>query len=379
MEKEKNDSYNKAIEDAVELMDNGCAMSDEEIARMMSDEDVVRAFSDLLDVKRAAMSRSSKNNIDIDSEWDKFAAKHQRPRTLYYYIAGAAAVAMVLLVATFSMGLFKQRPAEGTVLEAVAKMPAHPVLTTSDGEEIELGGNADKGVLATMGVNVKAKEMTLTANASDTPDRLMLTIPRGQTYKITLSDGSEVWMNNDCRLVYPNYFTGKERRVKVEGEAYFKVAPDARHPFVVEANGIEARVLGTEFNVRSYGNADTHVTLIKGKVAVRTDESHDAVLTPGQDAQLNEDGSLGIADVDIDSYIYWRDGYFYFDNISLENIMQDIGRWYNMNVVFANNDVRNYHLHFLADKRGGIEHVIKLLNGMGKVNVTLKDNTLTIK
>ena len=378
MEKEKIDSYDKAIEDAVDLMDNGCAMSDEEIARMMSDEDVVKAFSDLLDVKRATLSRSSQSGIDIDDEWNKFAAKTRRSRTLYYYIAAAAAV-IIILVATFSLGFFKQRPVEGTVLEAVAKTPAHPVLTTSDGEEIELGGNADKGVLATMGVNVKAKEMTLTANAADTPDRLTLTIPRGQTYKITLSDGSEVWMNNDCRLVYPNYFTGKERRVKVEGEAYFKVAPDAKHPFVVEANGIEARVLGTEFNVRSYENNDIHVTLIKGKVAVRTDASHEAVLTPGQDAQLNEDGSLGIADVDIDSYIYWRDGYFYFDNISLENIMQDIGRWYNMNVVFANNNARNYHLHFLADKRGGIDHVVKLLNGMGKVNVTLKDNTLTIK
>ena len=378
MEKEKIDSYDKAIEDAVELMDNGCAMSDEEIARMMSDEDVVEAFSDLLDVKRATLSRSSQSGIDIDDEWNKFAAKTRRSRTLYYYIAAAAAV-IIILVATFSLGFFKQRPVEGTVLEAVAKTPAHPVLTTSDGEEIELGGNADKGVLATMGVNVKSKEMTLTANAADTPDRLTLTIPRGQTYKITLSDGSEVWMNNDCRLVYPNYFTGKERRVKVEGEAYFKVAPDAKHPFIVEANGIEAKVLGTEFNVRSYGNADTHVTLIKGKVTVRTDASHEAVLTPGQDAQLNDDGSLGIADVDIDSYLYWRDGYFYFDNVALENIMQDIGRWYNLNVVFANNDVRNYHLHFLADKRGGIEHVIKLLNGMGKVNVTLKDNTLTIK
>ncbi|MDO5130206.1 MAG: FecR domain-containing protein [Prevotellaceae bacterium] len=378
MEKEKIDSYDKPIEDAVELMDNGCALSDEEIARMMSDEDVVEAFSDLLDVKRATLSRSSQSGIDIDDEWNKFAAKTHRPRTLYYYIAAAAAV-IIILVATFSLGFFKQRPAEGTVLEAVAKTPAHPVLTMSDGEEIELGGNADKSVLATVGVNVKAKEMTLTANAADTPDRLTLTIPRGQTYKITLSDGSEVWMNNDCRLVYPNYFTGKERRVKVEGEAYFKVAPDAKHPFIVEANGFEAKVLGTEFNVRSYGNADTHVTLIKGKVAVRTDASHEAVLTPGQDAQLNDDGSLGIADVDIDSYLYWRDGYFYFDNVALENIMQDIGRWYNLNVVFANNDVRNYHLHFLADKRGGIEHVVRLLNGMGKVNVTLKDNTLTIK
>ena len=81
MEKEKIDSYDKAIEDAVELMDNGCALSDEERARMMSDEDVVEAFSDLLDVKRATLSRSSQSGIDIDDEWNKFAAKTHRPRT----------------------------------------------------------------------------------------------------------------------------------------------------------------------------------------------------------------------------------------------------------------------------------------------------------
>ena len=385
MEKEEAYISDKAIEDALDFMESGDEMTDEEIEALMSDDDVVQSVSDLLDVKRATLESSPLTRIDTDGEWQKFKtrlqpeAKATRKHTLYYYIAGVAAAIVIMVSIAATMGLFKKQPVEGMVLQAVNNA-THPVLKIDSGKEIELDGKEDSGVLDALGVKVTGKkEMKLTAMAEDTPDRLTLTIPRGQTYKLTLADGSEVWMNNDCRLVYPNRFVGKERRVKVEGEAYFKIAPDKRHPFIVEANGIEARVLGTEFNVRSYDRGDVHVTLIEGSVEVTTSEQHTARLTPGQDAQLNDDGSLGVAEVDIESYLYWRDGYFYFDDISLENIMQDVGRWYNLNVVFQNADARNYHMHFLADKRGGIDHVVKLLNSMGKVTVTLKDNTLMVK
>lgn len=275
--------------------------------------------------------------------------------------------------------IFGNKEPEGLLLRAENTI-THPMLTSEKGKVVELDGKQDTEQLAALGVTTQGtREMKLTANAEETPDRLTLTIPRGQTYKLTLSDGSEVWMNNDCRLVYPNRFVGKERRVKIEGEAYFKIAPDASHPFIVEANGMEAKVLGTEFNVRSYDRSDVHVTLIKGSVEVTTAEKHNALLTPGQDAKLNDDGSLGIAEVDIESYLYWRDGYFYYDDIALENIMKDIGRWYNLNIVIENNEYRQLHLHFLADKRGGIDHVIKLINSMGKVKVERKDNTLIVK
>lgn len=385
MEKEEAYISDKAIEDALDFMESGDEMTDEEIEALMSDDDVVQSVSDLLDIKRATLESSPLTRIDTDGEWQKFKtrlqpeAKATRKHTLYYYIAGAAAAIVIMVSIAATMGLFKKQPVEGMVLQAVNNT-THPVLKIDSGKEIELDGKEDSGVLDALGVKVTGKkEMKLTAMTEDTPDRLTLTIPRGQTYKLTLADGSEVWMNNDCRLVYPNRFVGKERRVKVEGEAYFKIAPDKCHPFIVEANGIEARVLGTEFNVRSYDRGDVHVTLIQGSVEVTTSEQHTARLTPGQDAQLNDDGSLGVAEVDIESYLYWRDGYFYFDDISLENIMQDIGRWYNLNVVFQNADARNYHMHFLADKRGGIDHVVKLLNSMGKVTVTLKDNTLMVR
>lgn len=385
---------NKAIEDALNFMEQGDSMSDEAIEAMMSDEEVTCSVRALMALKQAAIATSPHTRVGIDREWERFVSRNgidrnsnpekgSRRKTPIYILTriGSVAAAVVLLVGVtlFAFRQQERKPVEGMVLAAIDKPDRHPVLTTSGGETIVIDGNEDRDELAGMGVGTSGKGMTMTASADETPDKLVLTIPRGQTYKLVLADGSEVWMNNDCRLVYPNRFVGNERRVRIEGEAYFKIAPDREHPFIVEADGMEARVLGTEFNVRAYGRSDVHVTLIKGSVEVTSDAQHTARLVPGQDAELNDDGSLGVAEVDIESYIYWRDGYFYFDNISMENIMQDIGRWYNLNIVFENPSARGYHLHFLADKRGGVDHVVKLLNSMGKVDVSRKGNTLTVK
>ncbi len=385
METKDSTTNDKALDAALEFLENGEQMTDTQLEAMMRDKAIVSSVGDLLDMRKAAMASSPRAKIDVEGEWGKFMVKHpkQAPRrksyTLFYYIAAAVVALTVVAGAMLYADIFGNKEPEGLLLRAENTI-THPMLTSEKGKVVELDGKQDTEQLAALGVTTQGtREMKLTANAEETPDRLTLTIPRGQTYKLTLSDGSEVWMNNDCRLVYPNRFVGKERRVKIEGEAYFKIAPDASHPFIVEANGMEAKVLGTEFNVRSYDRSDVHVTLIKGSVEVTTAEKHNALLTPGQDAKLNDDGSLGIAEVDIESYLYWRDGYFYYDDIALENIMKDIGRWYNLNIVIENNEYRQLHLHFLADKRGGIDHVIKLINSMGKVKVERKDNTLIVK
>ena len=90
------------------------------------------------------------------------------------------------------------------------------------------------------------------------------------------------------------------------------------------------------------------------------------------------DGNFILTEVDLDSYIYWKDGYFYFDDVTLREIMQNLGRWYNVSIEFRNKEAMNYKMHFVADRRLGLEHTIQLLNRMKKVTVTLNGNTLTI-
>ena len=146
----------------------------------------------------------------------------------------------------------------------------------------------------------------------------VLTIPRGENFKVVLCDGTEVWLNANTNFVYPTAFIGNERIVSLEGEAYFKVAKDAKRPFIVKTRTVQTRVLGTEFNIRSYTPEDTHVVLINGKVEVsNTQGGAFTRLYPGEDAHLQPDGNFILTEVDLDSYVYWKDGYFYFDDTTL--------------------------------------------------------------
>ncbi len=203
-----------------------------------------------------------------------------------------------------------------------------------------------------------------------------LTTPSGITAEVVLADGTTVWLNADSRLTYPDRFTGNTREVTLEGEAYFKVSHDARHPFIVKAGQLSTRVLGTEFNVRSYKESDTHVTLIEGSVQVNTPHATQRI-QPGEDAHFSGK-SLLVERVDTETYTAWRNGEFYFDNETFLTIAQEIGKWYNVNVVFNNPDRMDTRLFFAAPKNVGIHEIAELLNSLGKGKVTWHDNQISI-
>ena len=137
--------------------------------------------------------------------------------------------------------------------------------------------------------------------------------------------------------------------------------------------------MGTEFNVRNYSVTDSHVTLIEGSVEVCNNKGGDYIrITPGEDAHLQPDGAFALTEVDVDAYIYWKEGFFYFDNVSLLDIMQSLGRWYNVTILFENRAAMNYRMHFLTDRKAGLEHAVMLLNRMKKVKITLENGTLTV-
>lgn len=207
-----------------------------------------------------------------------------------------------------------------------------------------------------------------------------LTTPRCGAYQLRLADGTQVWLNAESRLKYPSRFTGEQRVVELEGEGYFKVTPDSQRPFIVKSGDITTEVLGTEFNVRTYVPDDSHVTLLKGSVKVKnTDSSSEVVIQPGEDAHLQGDGTFDVREVDTDNYYLWTEGYFYFDNESVVEIMRELGRWYNIRVEFENPRAMNYRLHFLAERDQKIEEVLQLLNMLGKVQATYENNKISVK
>lgn len=144
---------------------------------------------------------------------------------------------------------------------------------------------------------------------------------------------------------------------------------------------MQIQVLGTELNVRNYTSHDSHVTLVSGQVKVSDSKNRDnaVCLKPGEDAQWREHETFVVKTVDTDIYTYWKDGYFYFDNAPLVDVTRELGRWYNINVVFENKDLMNMHVRYFCVRNQTLERAISLLNRMKKIHATLNGNTVYIR
>ncbi len=162
-----------------------------------------------------------------------------------------------------------------------------------------------------------------------------LSNPKGsKVINMSLVDGSKVWLNAGSSLTYPVSFVGNERKVSVTGEAYFEVAPNASMPFIVSHGAMNARVLGTHFNVNAFEDdgADIQVTLLEGSIKINNGKAT-RLLKPGQQALVSNEVKIK-NDVDLDRVMAWKNGYFHFDNASLQHVLNEISRWYDVDVVY---------------------------------------------
>lgn len=161
-----------------------------------------------------------------------------------------------------------------------------------------------------------------------------LVIPATATYQITLSDGTKVSLNSMSRLKFPFAFSGAKREVYLEGEAYFKVAKDADHPFIVHTSLTDIEVLGTEFNVNSYDSSRVKTALVSGSVSASAVGGGHILLKPGYKAVFSRSNGFDVSKFDPNNELSWMQGIYYFQNASLESISGMIYRWYGDTLVF---------------------------------------------
>ena len=206
--------------------------------------------------------------------------------------------------------------------------------------------------------------------------RNVLSTPQNATAEITLGDGTEVTLNADSKLFFPLRFEDETREVQLQGEAYFKVSRDVRHPFVVKTNGITTKVFDAEFNIRAYHKNNMHVTLLQGFVEVCAG-SVTKCLRPGEDAALAAE-KFEVNRVETEGFVAWTLGEFYFDNATLTDIGKDIGRWYNVSVVFQDPSKMHTRVGFTAFRDANIEEIVEMLNRLNKAKFTYQDGQITI-
>jgi ferric-dicitrate binding protein FerR (iron transport regulator) len=203
-----------------------------------------------------------------------------------------------------------------------------------------------------------------------------LSTVRGQEspYPLVLSDGTKVWLNAESSITYPIAFNGKERSVKITGEAYFEVVHNTVQPFKVEVKGQTIEDIGTAFNINAYDDEpNMKTTLISGSVKINSS----TVLHPGQQA-IQSGPAIRVKDVDTEGAIAWKNGYFLFDYESLESIMRRISRWYNVDVAYEPGQQITTGFLGSMTRYTNVSEVLNALEAAGKVKFKIEGRKITV-
>ncbi len=212
---------------------------------------------------------------------------------------------------------------------------------------------------------------------SDAVKIARVSTPRSGQYQVKLADGTKVWLNSASSIEYPTQFVGPSRRVKVSGEAYLEVSKNPEQPFIVETGRQEIKVLGTSFNVNTYGDKGRYLTtLVEGSLEVSSTKSQEKVLIkPGQQAILSSEGSLKTQEVDIDEYASWKDGIYVINNLTLEEFGNQIERWYDVEVDMGKFKDRKLSATIRRDVK--LNEVLEAIELNTKIKFSVKDRRVS--
>jgi len=298
-----------------------------------------------------------------------------------------AAAAVVILLADVGLMLWKRHARSQLAEQIIARAviaPGHTqaVLTLAGGETISLGDNPQKNDEAVARASERQRTGSHSTETSREAAFNSLTTPRGGEFRVTLEDGTEVWLNADSRLHYPEAFGDAERRVELTGEAYFKVARDEARPFYVVSAGQEIRVYGTEFNVNAYTDQqEIYTTLVAGSISLRPVDAgkRELMLTPGHQAVFDKEGATArVQTVDTEVVTSWRSGVFVFENQTMEQIMHALSRWYDFEYEFTDRQVAQTVFMGSIPRYGSFQEVCEIFHKMGGIRLRQKGKTVII-
>ncbi|MGN6493201.1 MAG: FecR family protein [Agriterribacter sp.] len=340
--------FNKVIEKTASSEEK------EELQALLLDPENENAFKALVEEAFVQVRQEVKMNdnsaaeiLEVIGSMDHAAneAKVVAMKTRKRKWAAVAAAAIIIVAAAWFLKLqipvekksFSYTDNEKHNVAAPARSQA--VLTLSSGKTILLDSLAEGDVVTDGAVKMaKGGDGRIVYTGLDQKEAFnTIALPRGsRPLQLVLSDGTVTWLNAASAITYPTNFTGQERQVKIEGEAYFEVAHDKNKPFIVQTGVSRVQVLGTHFNVKAYADeSSTDVTLIEGSVRVeRAGQENAAVLLqPGQQALVGESIQL-VKEADLKAAVAWKNGYFSLKGADLYSIMRQVARWYDVEVFY---------------------------------------------
>ena len=355
--------------------------------RKVSDENE-RAFQRMISEDFYTIGMGKLEMYDSRVAYGRFLQKKYQQRRKRRFLINMARVAAVALPFVIALVLYVglNREEEQMVRPSLASniLPgtSKAVLTLANGQMIPLGKEATDSTIITDGTQISASGSGVTYASGVESESVVynkLEIPRGGEFCLTLSDGTRVWLNSETSIQYPVAFGAKERRVFVQGEAYFEVAKDAKKPFTVQFMSSSVTVLGTSFNIRAYPEEKrSQTTLAEGSVRIYSPGSS-MLLKPGEQAEVSAlSGEMVKQEVEVKNFTSWKDGRFVFEQQSLEDIMRTLERWYDIRVIFKDEGAKRISLSGNMKRYGDFSQVMKMLQMTGDVRFELHGNDVYI-
>ncbi|MBR5460917.1 MAG: DUF4974 domain-containing protein [Butyricimonas sp.] len=375
------------IEFANRLLARREELNDEEVTAWLKEKDHVELLDEIAAIRQKLSGQSYGENGEEEFLYLEKSIYDRKSRrmTLRWSIAAS----IILLV-----GLFVGRTINGVrdihEEQELAKSVMQPgtskaILMMADGKEVVLEQGQNLNILLNERVRVATSSQGIVyeeyGKGMVTEEYNKLTTPVGGEYSLVLSDGTKVFLNADSELKYPVEFSDGKRIVDLKGEAYFEVHKDSLRPFIVRMNGAEVTVLGTSFNVNTYGDdGQIYTTLVNGSVRVSSVKNGQAeVLKPGMQSVMDvQSGQLTVREVDVEPYVAWREGRFVFRAMTLDLIMRQLQRWYDFEVFYQNPELKDYEFRGVIKRDMDLDKVLSVIKVTTNVDFEVKGKVITI-
>lgn len=320
------------------------------------------------------------STCDEEQAWRVVLQRIHRRRKMKMCIYWGSTAAIIFLIATF--GFYTFTGYDHSLFENIGEQKA--TLSVNNGEHYDLLSQ-EKSIIKANGQEVAQNtgdelRYDTDASISTNTGKHILNVPRGGEYKLVLSDGTRVHANAESRLTYPVSFSGDKREVYLTGEALFDVAKDSLRPFIVHTPYGIVEVVGTRFNVNTYDKNKTTVTLEEGAVKVYCENekgSEEKSLLPGEQAIIQAE-TIDTQKVPVEEYTSWANGIYEYTDTSLETIVEQLSRWYNVNMVFAKPQLRNRKFAGVIFRNQPLQKAVDILSKVSNVHFSQRGNVIEI-
>ena len=375
------------IEFANRLLTRREELDDEEVTAWLKEKDHVELLEEIAAIRQKLTEGESQ--INDEDEYRRLEENIYDQKSRRMTLRWSIAASIILLV-----GLFVGRTINGVRDMHEEQLLTKSVMQPGTSKAILMMANGEKVVLdQAQKLDIQLNERVRVASSGQgivyeengkgevKEEYNKLVTPTGGEYFLTLSDGTRVFLNAASELKYPVEFIGGKRVVDLNGEAYFEVQKDSLCPFIVRVNGAEVTVLGTSFNVNTYGDdGQIYTTLVNGSVRIFSEKNgQEEVLTPGMQGVMNiQTGQLTVREVDVESYVAWREGRFVFRTMTLDLIMRQLQRWYDFEVFYQNPELKEYEFRGVIKRDMDLDKVLSVIKATTNVDFEVKGKVITI-